>query len=101
MKKVHRLIILLCLVSLLPTLNYSINRKNENIKKQKERVLLENVEYWKKIVSETPTYRDAYVQLAIGYWQLGAMPQAQEFLQQAQLLDPYWVPPPELAPLLP
>ncbi len=101
MKKVRLLIILLCLVSLLPTLNYLINRRNENIKKQKERVLLENIGYWEKIVGESPTYRDGYGQLAIGYWQLGAMPQARENLQRAQLLDPYWVPPPELLPLLP
>ena len=101
MKKVRLLIILLCLVSLFPTANYFINRRNENIKKQKEQVLLENIGYWEAVVTASPTYRDAYVQMAIGYMQLGAMPQAQQNLQRALELDPNWVVPQQLQELLP
>lgn len=101
MKKVRLLIIFLCLVAILPSLNFFINQQQTKIQQQKQNDVNEEIKYWEKIIEESPTYRDAYVQLAIGYWQLGALPQARENLQRAQQLDPYWVPPPALLPLLP
>ncbi len=100
MKKVRLLIILLCLVSLLPTVNYFINQNIEKKKEQKQELLRRELKYWENIVVESPTYRDGYVQLAIGYMQLGAIPAAKENLQRALELDPNWVIPPQLEQLL-
>lgn len=43
---------------------------------------------WEKIVSETPTYRDGYLHLALYYFKLGNKIKAQENLQKALELDP-------------
>ena len=101
MKKVRLLIVLLCLVSLLPTANYFINQKSEQIKKQQRELLENKLTYWENIVVESPTYRDAYVQKAIINMQLGVKPKAQEFLRLALELDPGWVVPLQLQELLP
>lgn len=69
--------------------------------KQKQvRQLKQEIESWQKIASASPTYRDAYIQLAIGYWQLAATNEARQNLQRVLELDPNWVVPPQLESLL-
>ncbi len=46
------------------------------------------VEKWERVVSETPTYRDGYLHLALYYFKLGNRQKAQENLQKALELDP-------------
>ncbi len=101
MKKVRLLIIFLCLVAILPSLNFFINQQQTKIQQQKQNDINEEIKYWEKIIEESPTYRDAYVQLAIGYMQLGIKPKAQEFLQRALEVDPNWPVPLGLQELLP
>jgi len=62
--------------------------------------LRQQISYWEQVASVSPTYRDAYIQLAISYWQLAATGEAKQNLQRALELDPNWVVPPQLEPLL-
>lgn len=57
-------------------------------------------DYWEKIASDSPTFRDAYVQLAISNWQLGATEEAKLNVERALEIDPNWVVPDQLQPLL-
>ena len=43
---------------------------------------------WKKIAAAKPNYRDAYLQLAILYYQIYKQEEAQRYLQKALALDP-------------
>ena len=47
--------------------------------------------YWEKIVVESPTYRDGYVQLAVISYQLGRNEEVRKWVQQAQLVDPNFI----------
>lgn len=58
------------------------------------------IEKWERIVAETPTYRDGYLQLALYYFKLGDKEKAQENLQKALELDPNYEPTKELEKLI-
>ena len=70
------------------------------IQDQQNQILRQQVTYWEQVASASPTYRDAYIQLAISYWQLAATNEAKQNLQLVLELDPNWVVPPQLEPLL-
>lgn len=101
MRKYQIAVGIVCLLILLSVGNFFL--KKEFLKKEefKKEEFKKSLEKWEVLKKTYPTYRDAYVQLAIGYMQLGAISQAQENLQQVQRLDPNWQVPPVLAPLLP
>ena len=69
-----------------------------DVKTQK---LIQEIDYWQKIASASPTYKDAYVQLAILNQDLGDTAQAKVWMQKALTLDPNWLVPTPLQPLLP
>lgn len=70
------------------------------IQDQQNRILRQQITYWEQVASASPTYRDAYIQLAINYWKLAATPEAKQNLQRVLEFDPNWVVPPQLEPLL-
>jgi hypothetical protein len=57
---------------------------------QYQETIRERITYWQQIVDSQPTYRDAYVQLAGLYYQLGDQSQVQALLDQVKSLDPNW-----------
>lgn len=57
--------------------------------------------YWKKIVADSPTYRDGFVQLAIIDSQLGDQVSTTKDLQQIFTIDPNYQASPILVSLLP
>ncbi len=69
-----------------------------DVKTQK---LIQEVDYWQKIASFSPTYKDAYVQLTILNQQLGNTTAAAKWLHKAVQIDPNWVVPTPLRALLP
>lgn len=52
--------------------------------------LQQQVEVWEKQVQTRPDYRDAYLQLALLYYQLGERAQARENIAKARQLDPVY-----------
>jgi tetratricopeptide (TPR) repeat protein len=81
--------------------NYFVQKEFQNRQKVQKEVFAKNLEKWEKLKKISPTYRDAYVKLALGYMQLGLILQARQNLQQALSLDPNLQVPGALAPLLP
>lgn len=57
--------------------------------------------YWKKIVTDSPTYRDGYVQLALVDSQLGDQVSTAKDIQQIFIIDPNYQPSSILVSLLP
>ncbi|MDO8488362.1 MAG: tetratricopeptide repeat protein [bacterium] len=62
---------------------------------------LNQIGYWEQVASASPTYRDAYVQLALLNAQLDNPELARVYFQKAIQLDPNWIIPSPLLPLLP
>ena len=62
--------------------------------------LKQQIFHWEQIASASPTYRDAYIQLAILNYQLDSTQEATLYLQRVLKLDPNWVAPPQLEGLL-
>ncbi len=52
----------------------------------------EEIVYWQKIVAERPSYRDAYLQLAILNYQIYENQKAKDYLNKALELDPNFEP---------
>lgn len=50
--------------------------------------LTEEKDYWEKIATDNPTYRDAYLQLARIESELGDKTKANEFIDKARAIDP-------------
>ncbi len=71
------------------------------VNNQRSEKLYRQISFWEQVASTSPTYRDAYIQLAIDYWQLAATNEAKQNLQRGLELDPNWVVPPQLESLLP
>lgn len=101
MKLMKLLILAICGVLFLATLNSYAKR--ESLRKQtvKTEALHQEMVMWEKIVSVSPTYRDAYIQLAVGYQQLGETEKAKVFLKKVFETDPNWQVPTELMARLP
>lgn len=59
------------------------------------------INYWEQIASSSPTYRDAYVQLANLHSQLGNTDQAKVYISKVLEIDPNWLAPTQLSSLLP
>lgn len=100
MKTTKAILVSICSVLLIASLNTYF--KQQLVKKQnRERdELRQQLLKWEKIASGSPTYRDAYVQLTIGYQQLGETEKAKVFLQKIFETDPNWQVPAQF-PLLP
>lgn len=62
--------------------------------------LKQQISHWEQVASGSPTYRDAYIQLALLNYQLDSAQEAKLYLKRALELDPNWVVPPQLEPLL-
>ena len=101
MRKLQILILITCVLILLSVGNYFLKREFEKREFTKKETFRNDLQRWEELKKVSPTYRDAYVQLAIGYQQLGLTSQAQENLTRVLELDPGWPVPPLLAPLLP
>ncbi|MCL5411262.1 MAG: hypothetical protein M1150_00775 [Patescibacteria group bacterium] len=61
----------------------------------------EQITYWRNVVKEKPNYRDAWVQLAVNYYQLYEYPPAKASIDQALMLDPNFDPAKKLKALIP
>lgn len=59
------------------------------------------INYWQQVASASPTYRDAWVKLATLYYQEEDIPSAKAYMQKAIEIDPNWIVPSPLLPLLP
>lgn len=101
MRKYQIAIGIVCLLILLTVGNYYLKNKYLVSKQKNIEAFRKSLEKWEQLTKVSPTYRDAYVQLALGYQQLGLTSQAQENLRRVLELDPGWPVPPLLAPLLP
>ncbi len=101
MRKYQIAIGIVCSVILLTVGNYFLKKEFQKKEAVKKEVFRKDLQKWEELKKVSPTYRDAYVQLAIGYQQLGLTSQAQENLTRVLELDPGWLVPPLLAPLLP
>lgn len=62
--------------------------------------LKRQISRWEQIASASPTYRDAYIQLAVISDQLNSFVEARFYLEKVLELDPNWVAPPQLEGLL-
>lgn len=59
------------------------------------------IDYWQQVASASPTYRDAWVKLATLYYQEEDITAAKFYMQKAIEIDPNWIVPSSLLPLLP
>ena len=50
----------------------------------------QEVEYWNQVTIEKPQYRDAYLQLGIGYYRLGLIEKTKESFLKAFTIDPFY-----------
>ena len=57
-------------------------------------------DYWEGVASSSPTFRDGWVQLSVISSQLASTQEAKLYLQRALEIDPNWVVPDQLQPLL-
>lgn len=101
MRKYQIVIGIVCFLILLTVGNYFLKNKYLASEQKKIEAFRKDLQKWEELKKVSPTYRDAYVQLAFGYQQLGLTSQAQENLRRVLELDPGWPVPPQLAPLLP
>lgn len=69
------------------------------IKNEPQRIKNE-ISFWEKIVNEKPSYRDAYLQLAILNYQIYETEKVREYLKKAIELDPNYKPARELEKIL-
>lgn len=82
---------------------YQSNRQVLGARIVKEIEIEKNKEllaYWQQIASDSPTYQEAWIQLSVLSYQLSSSQEAKLYLEKALELDPNWVVPPQLEPLL-
>jgi tetratricopeptide (TPR) repeat protein len=77
--------------------NLPINKNIENVSSYFEEVekqvniydyLTAEINYWKQIIKEEPSYRDGYLQLSLLYYQIDDSTAAASYWQAANELDP-------------
>ena len=98
------LVILMLVTTVEGLKNYYQNRQVLGITSQigkQTPLLMQQIVYWQKVASASPTFRDAYVQLALISYQLSDTEDAKKYLQTALDIDPNWIVPAPLHPLLP
>lgn len=71
------------------------------VQDQQNRILHQQITYWEQVASASPTYREAYIQLAALNNQLGNTDAAKGWLKKVLEIDPNWVVPTPLSSLLP
>lgn len=101
MRKYQIIIITIIGLTLLAVGNYFLQKEFKKREQLKKETFKTELLKWEELKKVSPTYRDAYIKLALGYLQLGLISQARQNLQQVLLLDPGWQVPPQLTPLLP
>lgn len=81
------LLIVACLVLFTSIINASIWLRNIIAQKEYETLITE-INRWEQIVSQSPTYRDGYLKLAVLYWKIRDDHKAQNAVTKAIEIDP-------------
>ena len=101
-KKLGILIALVLLISAMAVWQGEEIRKQKQVlgwKLESERIAQE-ITYWEKTVSESPTYRDGYIQLILLNLNLGKTKEAGEWMSKVKEIDPNWEVPTSLEQLV-